>query len=88
MSSPASKSRPNMLKHDLAYVLLHKFSVQLPSKPELLEIFGRVLINSFNIMDDEYQPIGIGLYLAASVFDHSCNPNAAIVFKGKGKLFG
>ena len=37
-------------------------------------------------MDDEYQPIGIGLYLAASVFDHSCNPNAAVVFKGKGKV--
>ena len=58
--------------------------MELPSKPEILEIYGRVLINSFNIMDDEYQPIGIGLYLAASVFDHSCNPNAAVVFSGKG----
>ena len=57
--------------------------VELPSKPELLEIFGRVLTNSFNIMDDEYQSIGIGLYLAASVFDHSCDPNTAIIFKGK-----
>ena len=59
-------------------------SVELPSKPELLEVFGRILINSFNIMDNDYQPIGIGLYLAASVFDHSCNPNATIVFQGKG----
>ena len=58
--------------------------MELPSKPEILEIYSRVLINSFNIMDDEYQPIGIGLYLAASVFDHSCNPNAAVVFSGKG----
>ena len=57
--------------------------VELPSKPELLEIFGRVITNSFNIMDDEYQSIGIGLYLAASVFDHSCDPNTAIIFKGK-----
>jgi hypothetical protein len=82
------KSRSNTLKQNLAYIILHQLSVELPSKPELLEIFGRVLINSFNIMDDEYQPIGIGLYLAASVFDHSCNPNAAIVFKGKGKTCG
>jgi hypothetical protein len=30
----------------------------LPPKPEVLEIYGRILINSFNIMDDEYQPLG------------------------------
>ena len=35
-------------------------------------------------MDDEYQSIGIGLYLQASVFDHSCNPNSVIIFNGKG----
>ena len=26
---------------------------------------------------------GIGLYLGASVLDHSCQPNAAVVFQGK-----
>ena len=66
------------------YLVRLLFLVELPSKPELLEIFGRVLINSFNIMDDAYQPVGIGLYLSASVFDHSCNPNSTIVFNGKG----
>ena len=35
----------------------------LPPKTEILEIYSRVLINSFNIMNDEYQSIGIGLYL-------------------------
>ena len=35
-------------------------------------------------MNDEYQSVGIGLYLAASVFDHSCTPNTAIIFNGKG----
>lgn len=59
------------------------FAIELPSKPELLEIFGKVIINSFNIMNNEYQSIGIGLYLAASVFDHSCNPNSVIIFNGK-----
>ena len=59
-------------------------SVELPSKPELLEIFGKVVINSFNIMNNEYQSVGIGLYLGPSVFDHSCSPNATIIFNGKG----
>lgn len=30
----------------------------LPPKPEVLEIYGRILVNSFNIMDEEYQPLG------------------------------
>ncbi len=41
------------------------------------------MINSFNIMNNDYNAVGIGLYLAASVLDHSCWPNATVVFKGK-----
>ena len=54
----------------------------LPNSSEILEIYGRVLINSFHIMNNEYQSIGIGLYLNASVLDHSCNPNASVSFIG------
>lgn len=54
-----------------------------PPKDEMLEIYGRILINSFNIMNVENLPIGIGLYLEGSVFDHSCEPNATVVFDGK-----
>lgn len=57
-----------------------------PPKDEVLEIYGRILINSFNIMNDEYQPVGIGLYLEASVLDHSCRPSANVVFQGKKLL--
>ena len=39
-------------------VLQDCFGDSLPPKPEVLEIYGRILINSFNIMDDEYQPLG------------------------------
>ena len=63
-------------------VLKDCFPVGLPEKDELLEIYGRVLINSFNVMNEDYQSVGIGLYLAASVLDHSCVPNAAVVFDG------
>ena len=52
-------------------------------KSDLFEIYCKVLINSFNIMDDDYLPVGIGLYLEASVLDHDCWPNATVVFSGK-----
>ena len=49
----------------------------------IFRIFCRIVINSFNIMNDDHHSIGIGLYLTASIFDHSCFPNAAPVFMGK-----
>lgn len=39
-------------------------------------------INSFNILDDEMNSIGTGIYLAASVMDHNCRPNALATFDG------
>ncbi|CAN7946656.1 unnamed protein product, partial [Ixodes pacificus] len=52
-----------------------------------------VLINRFCITDDELKPVGQGLYIGqklyltgvhnrASIFDHSCDPDAAFVFDG------
>ena len=34
-------------------------------------------------MNVENLPVGVGLYLEGSVFDHSCKPNATVVFAGK-----
>jgi len=52
-------------------------------KSEVFDIYCKTLINSFNLMDQDYLPVGIGLYLEASVLDHSCWPNATVVFDGK-----
>lgn len=41
-----------------------------------------MVVNTFNILDGEMQSIGSGIYLAASVIDHSCAPNAVAVFDG------
>lgn len=41
-----------------------------------------MVVNTFNILDSEMQSIGSGLYLAASIIDHSCSPNAVAVFEG------
>lgn len=58
-------------------------SSQIPPKSEVLEIYGRVITNSFNLMDGEFHDVGVALYLEASVFDHSCLPNCAASFSGK-----
>lgn len=39
-------------------------------------------INSFNIIDQELQCLGTGMYLGASIIDHSCAPNAVAIFDG------
>ncbi|GLG97705.1 Histone-lysine N-methyltransferase SMYD3 [Gryllus bimaculatus] len=54
----------------------------LPNTAELMGIYGRVCVNSFNILDPEMLAIGTGIYLSASIIDHSCDPNAVAVFEG------
>ncbi|XP_022919732.1 uncharacterized protein [Onthophagus taurus] len=54
----------------------------LPNSAELIGIYGRMVINSFNICDSELKSIGVGVYLGASVIDHSCKPNAVATFEG------
>lgn len=39
-------------------------------------------INSFNICEQELQSLGAGIYLGASVIDHSCDPTAVAIFEG------
>lgn len=47
------------------------------------EAFGKFAINSFTVTDDDFNELGCGIYLAGSVFDHSCWPNASKHFVGK-----
>lgn len=54
----------------------------LPNDVEFLGIYGRLCINSFNILDDDLNSVGTGIYLAASILDHSCKPNAVATFDG------
>lgn len=57
-------------------------NIQMPNIAELMGIYGRMCINSFNILDLNMSSIGVGIYLGASVMDHSCKPNAVVVFEG------
>ncbi|KAI4503916.1 hypothetical protein M0802_001319 [Mischocyttarus mexicanus] len=65
-----------------AVLLVFLSNIPVPNTAELLGIYGRICINSFNILDLDMNSIGVGIYLAPSVIDHSCNPNAVAVFEG------
>lgn len=56
--------------------------VTLPPNGELFDMFCKMTINSFTIWDGELQGIGTGIYLSASLLDHSCEPNAVVTFHG------
>ena len=58
-------------------------NVVLPNPIELIGIYGRVCVNSFNIVNGELQCIGTGIYLGPTILDHSCSPNAVATFDGK-----
>jgi len=55
----------------------------MPSEHEFLGMFGRMMVNRFCLMDSTMTILGSALYLAASIFDHSCQPNAYVSFHGK-----
>lgn len=39
--------------------------------------------NVFSVCDDEMNPIGAALFVTLCQLNHSCQPNAAIVFYGR-----
>ncbi|XP_015903382.1 histone-lysine N-methyltransferase SMYD3 [Parasteatoda tepidariorum] len=65
------------------FITLQRYigSSNMSSLEYLTEIYGKTVINSFSICH-EMQSIGWGLYLGASIFDHSCDPNAVQIFDG------
>ncbi|XP_055896258.1 histone-lysine N-methyltransferase SMYD3-like isoform X1 [Biomphalaria glabrata] len=56
--------------------------LQLPSDDVLLEIFGKMVINTFTIADELLQDVGVAVYTSPSVLDHRCWPNAVASFDG------
>ncbi|KRZ76421.1 Histone-lysine N-methyltransferase SMYD3 [Trichinella papuae] len=55
---------------------------KLPETAILMEMFGKILINGFVILDHELNSAGLGLYLNLSQLNHSCNPSCVVTFDG------
>ncbi|KAJ5079441.1 histone-lysine n-methyltransferase ashr1 [Anaeramoeba ignava] len=47
---------------------------------DIIDIFCRLSVNGFTIVNIDLQPIGFGFYPKASFMNHSCNPNCVAVF--------
>ena len=52
-----------------------------------VEIYGKLVVNGFEITDDiTKETIGWGIYLLPSIIDHSCQPNAMVLYQGGKNL--
>ena len=62
----------------------HKFECKIYAShaENVFVAIARMAINEFDIEDATSNPIGDAVYIEASIFDHSCRPNACVVFIG------
>ena len=58
----------------------------MPNFQEFVQIYGMVVINDFELTQSsgelEGHSLGMAVYLAPSIVDHSCRPNADVEFLG------
>lgn len=69
----------NEIYESLKCLLTDKY---LPPYPVAMNIYGKICVNAFNILDEDMSNAGMGIYLGASVVDHSFKPNAVATFEG------
>lgn len=50
---------------------------------EVAENFSKLSCNAHTICDSELRPLGTGLYPVISIINHSCLPNAVLLFEGR-----
>lgn len=60
--------------------------IELPNHEVLLDIYGKMIINSFLIPDEYLNKIGTGLYLSTSKLDHCCAPNCVYTYNGTEQI--
>ena len=76
----ASRMKDFQFNYNLLQVWM---KAKTPPKLDVLEIYGKLVINQFGISNESVEFVGIGLYLLPSVIDHSCAPNVQQLYIGK-----
>lgn len=83
MSHPEdmTKVEDRMKCFDMIY---HKLAPMIPAldRTLLFVYFSKICINSFSVLDNSLNEIGSAIYIEASIFNHSCQPNATTVWDG------
>ncbi|KAE8991519.1 hypothetical protein PR003_g21900 [Phytophthora rubi] len=58
--------------------------LQRDLETEILKLFGRVNCNAFSLANDvTNEAVGIGLFPDGALFNHDCDPNCVVSFKGR-----
>ncbi|XP_030853047.1 N-lysine methyltransferase SMYD2-like [Strongylocentrotus purpuratus] len=55
----------------------------LPEPSSLLNMYGAINCNGFSILDNDLNGIAPGIYLRASMVNHSCDPNCQVISDGR-----
>lgn len=58
----------------------------MPSLENFINMYSKILVNSFSLRSDRTtmpEHFGTGVYLVASLLNHSCKPNCTVVFQGR-----
>ncbi len=58
-------------------------SSEPPPIEEIAQLLGAIACNAFTVTNDECSAVGIGLYVPATPFNHSCAPNCCVTFTGR-----
>jgi hypothetical protein len=59
----------------------------LPEVREVALLLARFACNNHTICDEELRPLGVGIYPAAALANHSCTPTCSQSFKGSTIIF-
>lgn len=62
-------------------------AAELTSPRQLALLLARFASNNHTICDDELRPLGLGVYPAAAMANHSCQPSCVQSFDGPRILF-
>ncbi len=54
-----------------------------PHIQEISQLLGAIACNAFTVTNEECSAVGIGLYIPATPFNHSCLPNCCVTFTGR-----
>ena len=77
------KKSPTPAATRLASAVRHRADV---NPQEVEDMLGKTRENSHGVVDWKLRQLGTGIYPEASMFNHSCAPNAVVSFAAGGKL--
>ena len=77
----AKKDKESMRVFEMYLRFFHLVGINC-DREEILDIFCKFVCNYFTIDNGRFRRLGPSIFVLETVFEHSCNPNADLVFNG------